>query len=288
MVDGVTGRMDPLSNQHDHHDLLLIAAHASGDLAGRDLAQADELVASCPDCALLSADLRAIVSATAGLPAVERPRDFRLSPADAARLRPTGWRRAVGWLRGDPSTSRGGAMRPLAIGLTTLGLVGLVFSATPLANNLGGSSASAPQALDESAAGGRSSVTGAANDSGASAGPAVQLPVAPGAGAVASPAPSQPPPAPQAGATAVPADAGGGSGKGVAAPSAGPSEVPPGYVAGLAPSPATGSTPVPPTAGPAGGTPSAVPVLGLVSLGLVVVGLALFALARARSRAAAG
>ncbi len=281
--------MDPLSNQHDRHDLLLIAAHASGDLAGRDLAQADELVASCPDCALLSADLRAIVSATAGLPAVERPRDFRLSPADAARLRPTGWRRAVGWLRGDPSTSRGGAMRPLAIGLTTLGLVGLVFSATPLANNLGGTSASAPQALDESAAGGRSSVTGAANDSGASAGPAVQLPVAPGAGAVASPAASQPPPAPQAGATAVPADAGGGSGKGVAAPSAAPSGGAAGPMSpGSAPSPAAGSTPVPPTAGPAGGTPSAVPVLGLVSLGLVVVGLALFALARARSRAAAG
>ncbi|MFI5227086.1 MAG: hypothetical protein ACHQ3P_10475 [Candidatus Limnocylindrales bacterium] len=292
MADGVTGSMDPFTSPHDRHDLLLIAAHASGDLAGHEFAQADELVATCPDCALLFGDLQVIVAATAALPAVERPRDFRLSPADAARLRPMGWRRAVGWLRGG-STSRGGAMRPLAIGLTTLGLVGLVFSATPLSNGLGGTGASVPQALDESAGGGRNSaVSGAVNDLGPSAGPAVQLPVAGGAGAVASaaasaaalPAPSAAAvPAPAAGATAGPAGAGGGSGKGASAPSVAPSEAPL-LVAGLAPSPAAGSTPLPATVGPPVDTSSApVPVLALVSLGLLVVGLALFALARARS-----
>jgi hypothetical protein len=292
VADGVTGPMDPLTNPHDRHDLLLIAAHASGDLAGRDLAQADELVASCPDCALLYGDLRAIVSATAALPTVERPRDFRLTPADAARLRPAGWRRAVGWLRGDSAARRGGALRPLAIGLTTLGLVGLVFSATPLADGLGGSSASVPQALDESAGGGRTAITGAANDAGQSAEPAVQLPVAGGAGvdsSAASAAASAAPPAPQAGATAAPAQPGGGRAKGASGPSAAPSEGPPGYIAGRVPSPGGGSTPVP-AARPPEAIPSSapVPVLALASLGLLVVGLALFAVARARSRAASG
>ena len=47
---------------------------------------------SCPDCLALHADLVLLAAAMpdAALPA--RPRDYTLSEADAARLRPVGWR----------------------------------------------------------------------------------------------------------------------------------------------------------------------------------------------------
>src|SRR6516162_2550150 len=108
---------------HDRHDLMLVAALAAGDATGREREAAEALVASCADCAQLHADLQAIGTATAALPPVPRTRDFRLSETDTARLRPSGWRRAVAWLRGGgTATGKGVALRPLAVGLTTLGI----------------------------------------------------------------------------------------------------------------------------------------------------------------------
>jgi hypothetical protein len=124
------------------HDETLIAQLAAADLPedDRDGRQARSLVADCPGCAELLADLRAIVSATAELPAPRRTRDFRLTEADAARLRPAGWRGLLARLA-SPSFA---FTRPLATGLATLGIAGLVLASLPA--GLGGSAASAPEA----------------------------------------------------------------------------------------------------------------------------------------------
>src|SRR5689334_7144368 len=84
-----------ISTDHDRHDPLLVAALAAGDLAGTDRDQAVALIRSCADCAALHDDLQAIARATASVPPpiTTLHRDFRLTPADAARLRPAGWRR---------------------------------------------------------------------------------------------------------------------------------------------------------------------------------------------------
>ena len=84
-------------NVHDTHDLELVAAHAAGDAQGPALDQAMALVAGCTECAALHHDLRAIAAAMPELPAPVRPRDFRLTPEQAASRTRTG----------DPRTRRG-------------------------------------------------------------------------------------------------------------------------------------------------------------------------------------
>jgi hypothetical protein len=131
------------SDLHDQHDPLLVVALAAGDLAGTDRDRATALVAACADCSFLHDDLLAVARATAALPAARRPRDFRLTPADAARLRPLGWRRFVAAFAGP----RLAFTRQLGVGLTTLGLAGLLFTALPgMSLSLGGSTAAAPSA----------------------------------------------------------------------------------------------------------------------------------------------
>ena len=70
------------------------------------------------------------------LPAIERPRDFQLRPEDAQRLRPNRIRR----LFGSFGTARDGFSRPLALGLTTLGLAGLMVGILPGTLSFGGAS----------------------------------------------------------------------------------------------------------------------------------------------------
>jgi hypothetical protein len=122
---------------HAEHDRLLIAALSTGDLEAADLERAELLASTCTECRLLEADLRAIATATAALPRALRQRDFSLSAADAARLQKGGWRGFVRILAGP----RSAALKPLATGLTTLGIAGLLLAALP-AINLGGSAAS--------------------------------------------------------------------------------------------------------------------------------------------------
>ena len=99
-----------------------MARLAAADLVASETVRARALVADCPACAALLGDLHAITQATATLPAPRRPRDFRLTVADAARLRPAGWR---GLLRafGQPRLAFAG---PLATGLAALGIGGLL------------------------------------------------------------------------------------------------------------------------------------------------------------------
>jgi hypothetical protein len=126
---------DRIPASHAEHDPLLVAALAAGDLEPADRVL-EERLASCPGCALLAADLRAIATATAALPPRTRPRDFSLRAEDAARLRRRGWRGFVAAFGG----RRSGALKPLATALTTLGIAGLLLAALP-AVPLGGSGA---------------------------------------------------------------------------------------------------------------------------------------------------
>ena len=104
----------------------LIAALDAGDLAGIERERAATLAGACPGCASLLADLAILRAATATLPAAPRTRDYRLTDADAARLRPSAWGRLVGWLGAPRST-----VRPLAGGLAALGIAGLLLTTTP-------------------------------------------------------------------------------------------------------------------------------------------------------------
>lgn len=112
---------------HADHDELLVVALASGDLTGDDAVRATGLVDSCTACASLLADVTAIRAATAALPPPRRRRDFRLTDADAARLRPAGWRRFLVPLAGP----RFAFTRPLAGALATLGVAGLLVAGVP-------------------------------------------------------------------------------------------------------------------------------------------------------------
>jgi hypothetical protein len=119
---------------HDAHDLELVARAAAGDLAAGEATNAHALLAACDRCAELAADLRAIAAATRRLPSAAtalsatppgiEARDFRLTEADAARLRRRGFlgiRRLVEVI-GSRSRGLGGA-------LAAFGLVGLLVAA---------------------------------------------------------------------------------------------------------------------------------------------------------------
>jgi hypothetical protein len=133
---------------HTTHDPEPIAAYAAGDATGDELALATELVDDCPECAALHHDLRAIAAALPSLPAPVRPRDFRLTPEQAERLRPRGWAR----LREALAGPRFAFAQPLGAGLATLGIAGLLLvaiSGAPLAPSPGSGSSGAsavPQA----------------------------------------------------------------------------------------------------------------------------------------------
>jgi hypothetical protein len=112
-------RPQPLAD-HPQHDPLLIAQLAAGDaLPAEQHAEATRLLASCPECARLAADLAVIARAVAQEPVPPRRRDFRFDAERAARLRGSPLTR---FLRG-LSAPRLGTLRPVAAGALSLGLV---------------------------------------------------------------------------------------------------------------------------------------------------------------------
>ena len=129
------------SSNHAAHDLLLIAEFATGEASVEQQAAAAAQTAECADCATLADDLRALSRATAELPQPARPRDFTLTPEMASRIRRRGWRRLLAAF----GTPKFELVRPLAAGLTTLGLAGFLLGAAP---GLGGSPSAAPTAAD--------------------------------------------------------------------------------------------------------------------------------------------
>jgi hypothetical protein len=125
---------------HARHDRLLVAQSIDRG------ARRSPMLELCARCAGLYADLVALAAALPLSAVPSRPRDFRLSPSDARRLERGRWRdwwALVG-------SARDSLTRPIAIGLTTIGLAGLLLSAgQTLLPSVGpaigaGSAASAP------------------------------------------------------------------------------------------------------------------------------------------------
>jgi len=136
-----------MAGSHAAHDLELIAREASGDLAAGEALAARDLLASCPACVALAGDIRAIAAATRELRTVvsqttaRAPRDFRLTEADATRLR----RRPWFWLSTAASFGR---VRGLGGALATLGLLGLLVSTgVPALFNAAGGAATSLEAV---------------------------------------------------------------------------------------------------------------------------------------------
>jgi len=183
-----------------------IVAFDAGDLAGAELRTAEALVRSCAGCAALAGDLAAIRGSMSALPVPTRRRDYRLTAEDAARLRPSAWRRALEWL-----AAPGSSVRPLATGLATLGIVGLLLTSVPgglsgLAGSAAPVMAPAPEAQGDNAApagAGTMELQGTSAPPTASGGPAATTAPEgdPALGATAAPAalPAGTPPSDEAG-----------------------------------------------------------------------------------------
>jgi hypothetical protein len=114
-------------SRHETHDRLLIANLVDRAVDEAERARAEELLAACRECEQLYDDLVALSAATRAMSVPKRPRDFTLTAADAERLRVRGWRRLLGAI----GSSRDVFSRPLALGLTTLGLAGLMVATVP-------------------------------------------------------------------------------------------------------------------------------------------------------------
>lgn len=153
---------------HADHDVTLIASHAAGDLVDSERARAQALLETCASCADVERDLVAIARATRALPKrAAAPRDFRLTPEQAAHLRRGNWLRAVL----APFGAARSATRPLAAAFTSLGLVGLLV--VTILPGLGGSAASmgAPRDQAITGAGASAAPAGPASGPGAAPGP---------------------------------------------------------------------------------------------------------------------
>lgn len=123
----LTGEMTDARSAHATHDRILVASLVGRSAGDSERGRAEAQVAACGECALLFDDLVALSAAIHALPAPSRSREFTLSPEDAERLRVRGWRRLFAAI----GTSRDAFSRPLAVGLTTLGLAGLLVATIP-------------------------------------------------------------------------------------------------------------------------------------------------------------
>lgn len=181
----LTGEMQVPNAEHRAHDPMLVAGLLDRSSTDPERGRAEALVASCGDCAALHRDLVTLREATRALPVPRRTRDFTITAQDAARLRRTGWRRIVAVF----GSTRDAFSRPLAIGLTTIGLAGLLVTTVPGALPGSTSTASLPtlgQPAGDAGAGANSESLGGSKEApGASAAPS-----APGPAAAALTAPS--------------------------------------------------------------------------------------------------
>ncbi len=249
--------MPYLPHTRPDHDESLIARLAVDDLDPREAGDARRLVAECPACAELLADLRLIAAATAALPAPSRTRDFRLTEADAARLRPGGWRGLIARF-GTPGFA---FTKPLATGLATLGIAGLILASLPA--GIGGSAASAPEGV-------LSTVGGPVQAQDAGPGPAMGAAPPIAGPEVASSAKAAPSAVPANGGAAV-------SGLGSGSRDGSPSPAAPVAAAPGNPVPSTNVDRASVTSGSTGST-SAITPLTALSVTLLIVGIALFGL----------
>jgi hypothetical protein len=141
---------------HARHDRFVVAEAVGG-------AALPLTFRGCPACGTLYADLLGLQRAVRDAWTPARPRDLRLSLADASRLQRGRWRR---WLAGIGGP-RDALTRPLALSVTGLGLAGLLLTAVPPLSL--GSQAAAPQELHVAAIDAGSGASPAASPATASA-----------------------------------------------------------------------------------------------------------------------
>ena len=148
-------------DRHARHDPLRVAEAV--DRGGR-LAP---VLQFCDPCGQLFNDLRALTASISHAALPPRPRDFTLFAGDTRRLRQGRWR--TWWL--SVGSARDAVTRPLAIGLSTLGLAGLLLTAAPTLLPTMGSAAASPEADRVLASGGAGALAPLSVDPGPSAAP---------------------------------------------------------------------------------------------------------------------
>ena len=109
------------SADHAQHDRWLVVRAASHDtdLTPAESTSARVLLEGCDECASLAADITTITQATAVSLAPARPRDFQLTPAQAATARGGVLDRLGRWL----ASPRASILRPLAGASLAIGIV---------------------------------------------------------------------------------------------------------------------------------------------------------------------
>lgn len=139
------------SNDHARHDRLLVVRYLDldDDLVASEVSQARALLASCPDCAALATELQLITDVTNRMVLPARPRGFRLTPQQAASLRPGSVRR---FLEMAADAFRFESLRPLAGAAMAIGLLLAVVGALPQAGSAPAADVAAGGASSERAA----------------------------------------------------------------------------------------------------------------------------------------
>jgi len=102
---------------HARHDRFAIADALGGGLL-------PSTVRTCPSCGALHGDLLSIQTATRHAWTPRRPRDLRLARRDLAGRHDGVWQ----WLVDTFGSARDTVSRPFALGLTTLGIAGVVLT----------------------------------------------------------------------------------------------------------------------------------------------------------------
>jgi hypothetical protein len=134
-----TYRPERSADEHARHDQPLVVAYVSGDLSADEARSARQLTESCRCCAALADEILDLQKSIANdLGAPSRPRDFRLSEDDAARLTAGPLSRLLRRLGGPGMTM----LQPLAGAAMAIGLVLVV--ATGGFAGFGAGAASAP------------------------------------------------------------------------------------------------------------------------------------------------
>lgn len=193
----LTGEMQVSNPDHPAHDLLWVASLIDRSTSGPERVRAEALIAGCTDCAALHQDLLTLRDAARALPTPPRTREFTITPETASRLQRAGWRRLIAVF----GSTRDAFTRPLAIGLTTIGLAGLLVSTVPGLLLQGASTGAAPtlgQAIGDAAGAGANpeSIAGSREAPAPSAAPSTPGPAA--AALAPSPAAQTAAPAPAA------------------------------------------------------------------------------------------
>jgi hypothetical protein len=181
-------RVPTTTPAHATHDLDRVAVLAArpADLDEREAARARAQVAGCTVCADLLADLVLLQTILPNSATPARPRHFSLTPADAGRLRAGGWRRLLGFI----GSARDSFTRPLAVGLTSLGLVGLLVASVPsFIGGGGGAAALAPGGPAAATTEVAAEAAGAAPSGAPAALPSASMPTGAGVPAAQQPAP---------------------------------------------------------------------------------------------------